>query len=90
MDNLYIIILSNAPLNREEIIAQLEKKITLSFWEYCLPATIFIKSPNTAREISDDLDAKNNDSRHLVLEVKDSNYWGRLPKGYWEIFGLKE
>ncbi len=85
MSKAFVIILSTPFPFRDEIIKYLEEKKSIDTWEYCLPYSIFIKSPLSSKEISSLLREKYGDLNHLIIGV-DSDYYGLLPENYWNIF----
>jgi hypothetical protein len=86
MGRTYLISFSSlANVDRDQLIEYLKQNGQIDTWEYCLPYTLFIRTPMTSKQISDLIERKYGEIRHLVVRVPKNDYWGRLPTDYWGI-----
>lgn len=85
METTFVILINFGSEERGVLIRYLEERKAITDWEYCFGNSIVVKSPLSAKRISEIIDAKYKETRHLVIAVGEG-YWGRLPEGFWEIF----
>ncbi len=85
MNNVYLIHYDKgSSISQGGLIKYLENESAIDDWEYCLPYSVIVKSNKTSIELSKLLDKKYGKTvTHLITKI--SNYYGRLPDGYWEL-----
>jgi hypothetical protein len=85
MSKKYLIVYEKNPkINQSGLVKYLESENAIDDWEYCLPNSIIIKSSKTSIELSGLIDKKYGKSlTHLITKISD--YYGRLPTGYWDL-----
>jgi hypothetical protein len=86
VSKIYFITYFSEKLDRAELIKKLEANEISEYWQYCFTDSVFIKSSMSSRQISDFIEKEFGNIRHLVTEINPTNYHGRLPKGFWDIF----
>jgi len=84
MDRLYIYSFYGKNVRRTALTSFLSKSAVITHWFYSLPNSVFIKTSLTPTQLSEIIEAKFGQHRHIIVEI--SNYYGRLPKEHWGDF----
>lgn len=87
MSKVFLVVIS-APINREAAISMLQERKLISDWFYNLPNTFFVRSTNSASEISNAISSRYGKTRHFVVSLADDRQ-GLLPINHWERINKK-
>jgi hypothetical protein len=71
-------------VDRDKFVQELSANNQISYWQYCFPNSIFLKSNLSAKELSEIFMKKYGNLTHYISEVSLENRWGILPEGHWE------
>ena len=87
--NLYLIIFSENYVGRDAMLAYLDTLDYIVTWRTDFLNSVYVKSEESAKTISQGIMARFGDGRHLVTEISMSEKFGYLPEKTWNFLKME-
>src|SRR2546430_1974951 len=83
----HLIVFYSPHITRDALVKLLDQMPEVTFWYYCMPASVFVTSPLNAHDLEQKIEEKIrlDGVMFIVAEIEGGKTQGRLPDQGWQI-----